>query len=507
MKAMKRFAGILLALVMLLTMTVTTSFAAGSGATGSITVNNPMKDVTYTAYKIFDVTYEDGNSSHVTYSISTTSPWYDVVMNTDGTSKITGLKATKLNDTTYAIEEGSGFSGAGFAAALRNAVANNTVTDPNKVVIGTGTESGGTVPAVSKDNIPLGYYLVVGSKGAETSALCNLTTTNPNAYINDKNDITFSKALTDPKTPSVQVGQEVTFTLTGKMPDASGFEGGYKYFMSDTMSNGLSYIDKVVVNIGTAETGVGPLTATNGDDATVKAKYEKYFTYEKTTNGFLLKFKVLDNKDLAGKVIKVTYKAKVTKDAAGKIENNTATLEYSNNPQNWEQTKTLTDQKKVYSAIINILKHEVNNEGKTLDGAEFVLRRTGSNGQPEYYKYDATKDEVSWVSDQKDATVKKTENGGKASFIGLTDGEYSLKETKAPEGYKLPENIVATINIAGSSTNADTLTVESKVPNTPGSMLPTTGGIGTTIFYILGAILVIGAGVLLINRRRMNAEK
>ena len=506
MKTMKRFAGLLLALVMILTMTVTAS-AAGSGSTGSITVNNPMDGVTYTAYKIFDVQYQDSNSSHVTYTISTTSPWYSTIMNADGTSKITGLNATKLNDTTYTIEEGTGFGEASFAAALRTAVVNGTVTDTSKVVIGTGAASGGTIPAVSKDGIPLGYYLVVGSKGAETSALCNLTTTNPNAYINDKNDITFSKALTDPASPSVQVGQEVTFTLTGKMPDSSGFEGGYKYYMSDTMSDGLTYIDKVVVNIGTAETGVDPMTATSTDDATAKAKYEDYFTYETTTNGFVLRFKVLENQDLAGKVIKVTYKAKVNNNAAGNIENNTATLEYSNNPQNWEATKTLTDQKKVYSAVINILKHEVNNEGKTLDGAEFVLRRTGSNGQPEYYKYDGTNDIVSWVSDQANATVVQTENGGKASFIGLTNGEYSLKETKAPDGYKLPENIVATITIAGNDTNADSLTVESKVPNTPGSMLPTTGGIGTTLFYILGAILVIGAGILLINRRRMNADK
>ena len=100
----------------------------------------------------------------------------------------------------------------------------------------------------------------------------------------------------------------------------------------------------------------------------------------------------------------------------------------------------------------------------------------------------------------------RTDNKGAASFKGLADGTYQLVETKAPAGYNQltgPQEV----KVAGSTTDTTKLSVEAKVANSAGTLLPSTGGIGTTIFYVLGAVLVVGAGVLLVTKKRMSQSE
>lgn len=488
MKHVKKLASLLLALVMVLSLSAT-AFAAGE--TGTITVDNPIAGQTYTAYKIFDVVYdtnEDGAAGeHYSYTISGTSEWFNVVaaLNDDDTvtSKITGLTFEKAySEDTYVVIQGAGFSAAEFAKTLKAAVTGKTGTKLTAQADGT----------VSATDLALGYYFVMSSTGA----LCNLTTTNPTQTIHDKNDNPFDKV--DDK-ESADVGETVTYTITGKVPDTTGFNT-YTYKITDTMSSGLTFNKDVKVFIGGTEIG-----------AETVATWITYTPNETTITGFELTIPVMDYQDQVGAEIKVTYTADVNENAIAKIEKNHAVLEYSNDPTN-EESKTTTppEEEEVYSSKIVIDKYDANNEETKLAGATFVLYKEVTTGEGDaavtskmYYKWNETIKEVEWVADKAQATSKTTDDKGAASFDGLANGIYYLEETKAPAGYNLLNAPVA-VEVKGGTTEAQ-LTVTAKVANNTGSELPETGGMGTTIFYVLGSILVLGAAVLLITKKRMNA--
>ena len=338
MKRARKLASLLLALVMVLSL-ATTAFAA---ETGSITVDNPIADKTYTAYKIFDVTYNTDKSAY-SYTISAKSEWFNVVasVETEGTvtSKFTGLTFQKaFSEDTYVVIKGDAFSAPDFAAALNNAVNGKTGT--------TLTVAGGKATATGLD---LGYYFVTSTSGA----LCNLTTTNPSATIHDKNDMPFDKK--DDK-DSADVGETVNYTITGKVPDHTGFTT-YTYLITDTMSDGLTFNKNVKVTVG-------------GTDVTSACTID--YTVD---NKFTVSIPVMDK--TIGAKIEVTYSAVVNEKAFAKIEKNSATLTYSNDPTKSETKTTQPDVETVYSSKIVIDKYETGNESTKLAGATFVLYKRG----------------------------------------------------------------------------------------------------------------------------------
>ena len=463
MKPIRRFFAIFLAL-MLITALTTTAFAADSG---SITVENPKEGEAYTAYLIFDVVYNTEKSAY-SYTIAADSPWLSTVQSYEGVT-LSDVVTDGDGNAFYIVTKNDDFSAAEFANTLQGALDGKngialTITD------GKATATG----------LELGYYFVSSTNGA----LCNLTTTNPDATIYDKNDVPFEKTTND---VSVEVGQTVNFTIEGKVPDTTGFDT-YIYEVSDTMTSGLTFSKDVQVYVdGALLTDHFTLTNTPADEG---------------ATGFTLAIDVMQLQEQVNKQIKVTYSAVVNENAVSVIQHNDAELKYSNDPTDSTKFTTIPDEVKVYTAKIVIDKYESGSESKKLSGAQFVLMNSSST----FYFYDEAAEAVSWVAEQKDATVVTTDSNGAAAFIGLEDGTYTLKEIEAPAGYNLLTDTID-ITVAGSDADDTTLTVEADVANSTGSQLPSTGGIGTTVFYTIGAIMMAVSAILVITKKRMTTSE
>lgn len=463
MKAIRRVIGLIMVLALTMVL-ATTALAADSG---SITVENPKDGEVYTAYLIFDVIYNQEKSAY-SYTIGSDSQWLPVVQSYAGVT-LSDQVTDGEGNTFFVVTKNDAFSAAAFANALKSNLAGKS---------GTGlTLANGKASA---SGLPLGYYFVSSTNGA----LCNLTTTSPDATIYDKNDVPFEKSADD---VSVEVGQTVEFVLQGKVPDTTGFDT-YIYEITDTMSTGLTFAKDVKLYVdGTLMSDNYTLTNTPAEEG---------------ATGFALSIDVMQMQELTGKQIKVTYSAVVNEEAVSVIQSNDAELKYSNDPTDGSKFTTIPDEVKLYTAKIVIDKYETGNEEKKLAGAQFVLM----NGESKFYAYDADAKKVSWVAEQKDATVAVTDDMGSAAFTGLEDGTYTLKEVKAPAGYNLLTKTIDII-VAGSDSDVTTLTVEAEVANNTGSQLPGTGGTGTVIFYTLGSVMMAVAAVaLLVKKRRQISE-
>ena len=484
MKHARKLASLLLALVMVFAL-ATTAFATEPvtpTTTGTITVDNPVADRTYTAYKIFDVTY-DGNG-HYSYTLD---PFADDALHLDvigyAENSDWGLEKYSVGSPEHTqmlyFKTNEKFSPAHFAAYLKDKFDRNLTS-----ARGYELTKEGDVASVS--GLPLGYYFVYSNTGA----LCNLTTTNPAVTIHDKNDMPFDKEADQ---TSVDVGQTVNYTVTGKVPDYSEYpySTDFVYTVADTMSDGLTFKKDVKVMIADEDGEY------NDDTDSCEIKYD----VDGNPNSFTVKINL--HTTYIGAAIKVTYSAVVNEKAIAKISKNEATLTYSNNPLTDTTSKTVPVVREVYSSKIVIDKYQDGNENTKLPGADFVLyKKGGTDDSILYYKWDDTAKKVEWVTEKNQATVMTTNDNGAATFGGIANGTYYLEETKAPAGYnQLTAPVEVKVN--GGTTEAE-LSVTANVANSTGTLLPSTGGMGTTVFYVLGAVLVLGAVVLLVTKKRMS---
>ena len=470
-KTMKKAMAVIVGVVALMLLCATAAFA--DTGKGLIVVENPQPDQSYVAYKIFDAAYSDDKSSYA-YSIPADSEWFDALASKDRdgavVSKVAGLAFQKeYGKDVYAVTAGPDFSAAKLAAVLQA-----NLSGKRGIALTVGPDGKAAV-----DGLDLGYYFV----SSATGALCNLTTADPVSSIRDKNEMPFEK--TDDQ-ESVQIGDTVHYSISGKVPDTTGFQS-YIYRISDKMSSGLTFNGDIQVKI-------------DGKPAT-----EHYTVKTGSAAGdkdFVIDFDAMNLP--AGATIDVTYSAVVNADAVAKVEKNHATLEYSNDPTDSSKTTTITDQERVYSAKVLIDKFAEGDGSRKLAGAQFVLK----NNDGRFYRYvpasGSAGARVEWVDSLDQASVQVTDDNGAAEFVGLKDGTYSLVETKAPDGYNMLAGPVQVAIDGSSATDADlsVLTCTESISNKKGSILPATGGAGTGLFYLAGGVLVVAAGVLLIARQR-----
>lgn len=351
MKKLKKVLSLLIAAAMVLA-AGTTVFAAD----GELTVNGTTEGKTYDIYKIFDLTKEAGGTG-VAYTVD--SDWENFFFNGGpGSAYVTttqtpGLNTLTYKGTTYYINITDSNVAQLAQDALKYAAAKTP--DASKTADNSGS--------VKFTNLDLGYYLVY-PKGATDikdnyASICSLTSTNPSAAVNVKAKYPVIDKEVD--NPDVQVGQKVTFTVKGKVPDTTGYTT-YKYEIKDTMSSGLTF------NSTTANFSV----KFGGSNISVAPVY--------SGNGFTLTFDMTQYQAYKGQEITVTYQAVVNKDAVATLTKNSATLTYSNDPSDSSKTETTPPvEKEVYTSKIVVDKYDAGNPGKKLSGASFILVRKTSS--------------------------------------------------------------------------------------------------------------------------------
>lgn len=493
MKLFKKIAAIMLSVMMVLGMAsvVSAEGTATSGTSastkGKITIDNAKAGQTYKIYRILEL--ESYNSTAESYAYKATTNWSSFINGTDITSNYVTV------DGGYVTWK----DGANAAEFAKKALAYAKDTNTSIAADHTATVAGGG-SSVTFDNLALGYYLVESSVGA----LCGLDTTNNEVTIKEKNGVpSVDKQVQEDSTSAwgdnntADIGQTVNFQTT-----ITAQKGAQNYVLHDKMDEGLTFNGTVTVTKdGTVVDATNyelkkhtDLPATITDGCTFEIAFTQAFCDTLTAN---------DQK------IIVTYSATLNENAVPKTEyKNETWLKYGENSETNHDTTTT----KTYE--IPVFKYTVKDGGKTgLAGAKFTLSKNSNGTSPiNLVKTSAedAADDVYRVAKETEAEgIKKitevtTPASGKFTIKGLDADTYYLTETQQPAGYnKLSAPITVVIDENGGITVGGKDATEVEVENKTGSLLPSTGGSGTTLIYILGAVLVLGSGVALITRKRM----
>ena len=493
MKHLRKIMALVLSLAMVLAMSITAFATEGTTTTtpGTFTITAPAGEHQYEIYQIFTGDLSNGTLSNIKWGANGTGTQGTAV--DQGTlDALTALNTTETTDT----------------AKLATISTYVNLTSP---LVTIGGKDGETVNHTSYE-AAAGYYLIkdkdttVSGNDSYTKYLVKVVgdlTIEPKSAvpsfekkIKDTNDTT-GETTGWQDSADYDIGDEIPYQLTATMGDLSSYKTYYVKF-HDTMTH-LTFKEITTVKVGETVLRENQYTA-NWDAAskklTVAIDNVKAYGAAKGTN------------------VVVEYKATLDEDAViGSAGNpNTAYLEYSNNPNNagaGETGKTPEDKNIVftYKTVVN----KVDQDGKSLEGARFELFKE-VNGE--------------WISKgtpEAKANVEDNKNNV-FEWSGLDDGKYKLVETVTPNEYNTIQPIEFTISakheaaaddpklisLAGGDKftgNVSNGTLTTAIENKLGSTLPETGGIGTTVFYVVGVILMLGAGVLLVTKKRMSSNR
>ena len=502
MKRMKK----MLAAIMMMAMSVTV-FAAGT--TCSLTVNakggQDLKGQTINLYKLFDVTEsKSGETTNYAYTVNNAyKTALASVLNISENSKDEEF-AKEVADKATTIQQ---FANDFTAYALKNSLAETATS--NKIT--------GSKTSYEFTGLDAGYYLVYVTGGKEIQSSL-VTVDADTTRVDLKTEAPSIEKKADKET--VSIGQVVKYTVTGSIPDTTGYKQ-YAYKIHDTLTDGLDFVKDAV---GTAQEG----TSYN---VSVKIGEGQAETKAATLSGENNRIMTLDlsewirnNQNSKGQEFTVTYYAKVNADAVVQT-NNSAHLEYGNDPDNI--TTTTPDVVTTPTYPVQIHKLIKDQQNSYLAGAIFRLYRseedannnqnaiavTGSNGT---YTVDPEQVGDNKMYDMEsigDGTTVGT--GMNLKLNGLAEGSYWLVETQAPDGYnKLTAPVKITIT-KSDTTNVNDWTIKQNdgvvddkiidIENTTGTLLPETGGMGTVIFTVIAVVMILGIAVSFVISRRKRA--
>ena len=504
MKHARKLTSLLLALVMVFALAVTVA-AEGTGTTttpgnGSITISNAAKGETYTIYKLFDATVsEDGKSIAYTGTIPAS-------LNTYFTADKNGYISA-----TDAARDGESMT-EGLKAALKTWAETATSTSQAK--------SDGS--ALKFNGLAYGYYVVTTTQGDH---VISVDSTMPDVTIVDKNSSTPKDLNKIASADDVSIGDTVTYTVSFKTSNYYGAGADAKEIVSYTIEDTLPDFLRDVTVTSIIVDNDGNDTTTN-DRTTVTAQFANKKInidwYDEDNNKFLYN---------NGATVTITYTAVVTDKALidGNGNANKVTVTWTTKDGNVPGPGKLEKEETIFTYAIALKK--VNNKGEALSGAVFqfpfyVQTTPDANGA---YIYAGTTGGDGLMNQI------ATPDNGVIVVKGVKSGSYKIEEVTAPAGYnKLTDPVTVEAKKIGGITTHTTVyldengnTIETKtekaievkvdietiaataavVVNKAGIELPSTGGMGTTIFYVLGSVLVIGAVVLLVTKKRMSTKR
>ena len=506
MKSIKRIIALLLTAVMTMTMSVT-AFAAGP-TNCSLTVNvkdgQDLKGQTINLYKLFDVTVSSDKKNY-SYTVSKAEGYKDALVEVLGSPITTNSKDEEIakavkdlgkNNSIGVQNFANKFTAKALKSNLASTATSNKIEDSKK--------------SHTFTDLAAGYYLVYVTGGKEIQSSLVTVEEGKTNTVNLKTEAPSITKKAEQDT--VSIGQVVKYTVTGSVPDTTGYDQ-YQYIIHDELTKGLDFVNgedgtaleegaaTVNVKVAFTDTSVTPAGTT---PTTLSGT-------NKRTMALDLSEWVRDNQTNKGKEFTLTYYAKVNKDAVV-TEKNKATLEYGNKPG--ETTTTTPSEAKTPTYPLNINKIKAGTKDDRLAGAKFSLynsesdatsgtnaiKVTGSNGN---YVVDPTSRNTEFES------VKSIEEKGYNLHVnGLAAGTYYLVETEAPAGYNkltAPIKVVITKNGDDFTISQDGTDETDKiidVENSTGSILPSTGGMGTIAFTVIAALLVLGVAVSFIRDRK-----
>ena len=558
MKRVRSILALALALVLVLAMS-TAAFAAPE--TYSITVNNTNSAIsingnTYRAYKILDATYD--NEGHVSYTVNTefANFTYTVGENNYQGEALIAYLGTLTNDSD-ALDA--------FAKAALTHATTNSIQPA-----GTATADNETATiSVPAPGYYLVSGTATAPTDQTVTAACSLTTAKPNAQVNVKADApSVDKKIVekdgDVDANDASIGDSVNYKITSKVPNMKGYTK-YFFVMEDTLSKGLTYNEDMVITIGTktlVKDTDYTLTVTKdaGGATSLEIVFKNFIQYKNQTGAAItLTYSATLNQDAVldpttgnPNTVKLIYSNNPNQKGDGTPENPDKPVPGT------PVSETPTVETKTYVTGLKLTKIDGSTK-KTLTGAKFKIEGKGmkvvlinrtiykASEIGTYYmlkngsyttdaptadtadSYDSTTQKYEKVEVVDKTTVPTEINAtgyvdenGVLTFEGLGEGTYTITELVAPNGYNLLKDPITITITANATLKGCTWTVTKdrtdltagtdylfafNVENNSGTELPSTGGIGTTIFYILGSLLVVVAGVVLVTRKRMNASE